>query len=401
MLKKILVIEDHPFQRVVLLTLLEQFENISVTSVGCANDALVHLGNERPDMIICDLNMPMVDGITLLRLLAESGYDGEVVISSAVEKMVLKAAARMCEAYNMNLRGSISKPMTHSKLASVLLQSDKPKKNISVVEPTISDEDIMMGFKRKEFIAYYQPIVQLPTGQWSDCEALVRWQHPQYGLLSPIWFLERITQLGLTSELSKLMLDNVIKELPKLCGTLVSVNISAQDLMNEEFVESVIELARKKPSLSKRIRFELTESEVIEHLGYTLSSAVRLCLVGFSFSVDDFGTGYSSFKLLDDMPFDKIKIDQSFIKNMLQSGTALSIVETSLFLAKKLNMQTVSEGIESKAEWDKLRQLCGGFGQGYFIARPMPVDQLAEWHAGWRVRMMTEKLVVDLHQPWI
>ncbi|MDN3698603.1 EAL domain-containing response regulator [Vibrio clamense] len=393
MSKRILVIEDHNFQRMALLALLKQFDHVEAEGVGSAQEALDLIEIQTPDMVICDLNMPGIDGITLLRLLAEADYGGEVIISSAVTEVVLKAAGRMCTAYNMNLLGAISKPINKVKLDAILNQNLKPKHYFSKPLPDFSREDILEALDKEQFIPFYQPLIKFETGEWLESEALVRWDHPEHGLLSPIFFVEKIIKYGLSTKLTLLLLKCALRDLPTLGNRRVAINITAQDLMDASFVDTVLALQVEHPSLPQRLRFELTETDMIEHLGYTLSSAIRLCMKGFELAIDDFGTGYSSMQLLDDMPFTELKIDLSFVQKMLVSRSAESIVAASLFLAKKLGMETVSEGIETREVWMHLRSITDGMGQGYFMSRPLPLHELEQWHQDWQVRVKDEDLL--------
>lgn len=393
MFKQILVIEDHNFQRMALLALLNQYDNVEVEGVGSAQEALDFIASHTPDMVICDLNMPNIDGITLLRLLAEANYSGEVIISSAVSDVVLKAASRMCLAYNMNLLGAISKPINKSKLNSILTQNLKLKSYTASACPDFSREELLEGIEQEQFEPYYQPLINFETGEWLESEALVRWNHPIYGMLTPHYFIEKINQVGLSTKLSLLILKCAIRDLPDLEFRRIAINITAQDLMDGNFIDTIIALQMENPRSPKQLRFELTETDVIGHLGYTLSSAIRLSMKGYELAIDDFGTGYSSMKLLDDMPFTELKIDLSFVQNMLESPSAASIVEASLFLANKLGMQTVSEGIESRDVWMKLRSISQGMGQGYFMSPPLPLNKLANWHKTWLQRIEKENLL--------
>ncbi|MGS0728927.1 EAL domain-containing protein, partial [Shewanella sp. 0m-11] len=132
--------------------------------------------------------------------------------------------------------------------------------------------------------------------------------------------------------------------------------------------------------------FEITETDALENTGRALEAASRLAMHGFSLSIDDFGTGYSSLSLLDTLPFDSLKIDMSFIRSMETSNTAAAIVEACLLLSRRLSLESVAEGVETLPLWQRLQSLGCTLAQGYYIAMPMPVEQLHDWHESWKIK---------------
>ncbi|MGF1764089.1 EAL domain-containing response regulator [Aliivibrio kagoshimensis] len=383
--KQLLVVEDHDFQRRTILSLLNMLPGLDAYGISNAEDALQMIKCNAPDVIICDLNMPGLDGISLLRILGESNYSGEVIISSAVDDVVLKASGRMCEAYNMKLLGALNKPISKQSLQALLYNEGQLK---SVPAPTHSfdKKSIVEGLNLNQFILHYQPQIKLRTGEWVQSEALIRWQHPEYGLQFPGSFLPELTHFGLGTQLTKFIIEQVINDKPMFGHRSVAINIGSKELLDQAFIDYVIALLDEHPTLVDYIKFELTETDIIENIGFTLCSAIRLCMRGFELSIDDFGTGYSSMMLLDDMPFSELKIDLSFVQKMLTNKRSNSIVEASLFLADKLNMMTVAEGIEDFATLKHLAQISDGLGQGYFISKPISVDLLNTWHKQWQQR---------------
>lgn len=383
---KVLVVEDHQFQREVLIKQLSLYPELDIEGVSNAFDALAFISNNAPDLVICDLNMPEMDGITLLRAISEQDFQGHIVISSAVEAGVLNSVSHMCMAYNLNLLGSLPKPVRKKQLDDLfttLKQSKQENKVRKEREALVfSEQDFKKALANNEFVPFYQPLIDFSTGEWVESEALARWNHPEHGVLPPALFIEPLSKYGLITELSKQILLQVAQDLPVLGMRKVAVNLTVQDLADRGFVDFVLN-NKISPNL---VRFELTESELIDSFGLTLESASRLCMNGFKLGIDDFGTGYSSLAQLDHLPFSELKLDMSFIQSIEHSRSAKAIVESSLFLAKKLDLTTVAEGIETQFLWEELKALGADLAQGYFIAKPISIDGVEEWYQEWKIR---------------
>lgn len=383
---KVLVVEDHQFQREVLIKQLSLYPDLEIEGVSNAFDALAFISNNAPDLVICDLNMPEMDGITLLRAISEQDFQGHIVISSAVEVGVLNSVSHMCMAYKLNLLGSLPKPVRKSQLDElfVTLKQSKQENKVRKERESLvfSEQDLKKALANNEFVPFYQPLIDFSTGEWVESEALARWNHPEHGILPPALFIEPLSKYGLITELSKQILLQVAQDLPVLGMRKVAVNLTVQDLADRSFVDFVLN-NQISPNL---VRFELTESELIDSFGLTLESASRLCMNGFKLGIDDFGTGYSSLAQLDHLPFSELKLDMSFIQSIEHSRSAKAIVESSLFLAKKLDLITVAEGIENQHLWQELKTLGADLAQGYFIAKPIAIDGIEEWYQEWQQR---------------
>ncbi|MCG7496678.1 EAL domain-containing response regulator [Vibrio sp. Of7-15] len=383
---KVLVVEDHQFQREVLIKQLSLYPDLDIEGVSNAFDALAFISNNAPDLVICDLNMPEMDGITLLRAISEQDFQGHIVISSAVEVGVLNSVSHMCMAYKLNLLGSLPKPVRKNQLDElfVTLKQSKQENKVRKERESLvfSEQDLKKALANNEFVPFYQPLIDFSTGEWVESEALARWDHPEHGILPPALFIEPLSKYGLITELSKQILLQVAQDLPTLGMRKVAVNLTVQDLADRGFVDFVLS-HNISPNL---VRFELTESELIDSFGLTLESASRLCMNGFKLGIDDFGTGYSSLAQLDHLPFSELKLDMSFIQSIEHSRSAKAIVESSLFLAKKLDLITVAEGIENQYLWQELKALGADLAQGYFIAKPFSIDDVEDWYHDWQKR---------------
>ncbi|MGF1687185.1 EAL domain-containing response regulator [Photobacterium japonica] len=391
---KILLIEDHPFQQHVLTNQIKQASNgqCQVICAASGKEALTLMASHSLDLLICDLNMPEMDGIAFLSHLAQQHYQGGIIISSAATPAVLHSVGKMCANYQLDLLGTLSKPTTLDNLRLLLTKAEQlqhlrhatPRQ----VHPThqLSEDDILQALSEGWLIPHYQPIVDIQSGQWDSCEALIRMQHPTLGLLTPMHFLPLLTAMGKDAELAMLTLRYTLSHLTALQGRRVAINITPQTLIAKGFVDNVIALLQQHPNMNQIISFEITESDALENADQGLEAASRLGIYGFRLSIDDFGTGYSSLKQLDLLPFESLKIDMSFIQALPDNRTAQAIVEASLLLANRLSLDTIAEGIEEDQQWQLLQQMQCQKAQGFFIGKPMPIQHLVNWHLTWQAQ---------------
>ncbi len=238
--------------------------------------------------------------------------------------------------------------------------------------------------ERDEFALVFQPIVHLDSGRMAGVEALVRWRHPERGEIGPAQFL------GLTEESGLIVLlgRNVLRQaLTALSGWLpalgesdfyISVNVSARQLREDDFAESVLELLRQFQISPKRLVLEITESMLIDDVLRTKQVLDHLAAVGVRISLDDFGTGYSSLSQIQQLPFHQIKIDQSFVRRLGSGKDAAVVVRAILQLADAMHLDAVAEGIELQSHLADLRVLGCSKGQGWLFSKAMPSEQINE-----------------------
>ncbi|MEA3220907.1 MAG: hypothetical protein OZX49_02022 [Immundisolibacter sp.] len=267
-------------------------------------------------------------------------------------------------------------------------------------------EEIRRALAAGQFVLHYQPKVNLRTGQVIGVEALIRWQHPQRGLLAPELFLPVIENHPLAVELGEWVIDAALRqaalwrhsglELP------ISVNVSADHLQQPDFLARLRAALQAHPTLGRgALEIEVLETIALADLEH-VAGLMRECAdIGVNFALDDFGTGYSSLLYLKHLPAETLKIDQSFVRHLLDDADNLPILECVLTLARGFGRTAVAEGVETVAQGAVLLQLGCEFGQGYGIARPMPAAELPDWIAGWRPpeAWQTATRVARDHQP--
>ncbi len=249
--------------------------------------------------------------------------------------------------------------------------------------------NIRSAMDKSEFVLHYQPKVNMKTGEVIGAEALIRWQHPEQGLLFPDAFLPLIENHPYHIELGEWVIDAAFAQLTewqKQLFTLpVSVNIGAHHLQQDSFVLGLSERFSQYPNIHpSQIELEILESSALLDLNNASNIMKACCDIGVNFALDDFGTGYSSLTYLKRLPVKMLKIDQSFVRDMLTDLEDLCIIEGVIGLARAFNHQVIAEGVETAAHSVRLLEMGCDLAQGYAIARPMPADQLPAWVKGWQ-----------------
>ncbi|WP_334188515.1 putative bifunctional diguanylate cyclase/phosphodiesterase, partial [Noviherbaspirillum sp.] len=231
------------------------------------------------------------------------------------------------------------------------------------------------------------PKVMLDSGEVVGMEALVRWAHPDKGLVFPDSFIPFAEKSGFIRILTQWMLEQsaaLCSELEKRGFPLrISVNISTRDLLDQDLPAKFGSILERHAVPSSRFCLEITESSIMDDPVRALQTLEKLHAMGVDLSIDDFGTGYSSLAYLKRLPVDELKIDKSFVMKMEQDADDTKIVRSTIDLGHNMGLKVVAEGLENEAVWELLARLGCDIGQGYFISRPMPADQLPAWLANW------------------
>ncbi|MEH6357656.1 MAG: EAL domain-containing protein [Pseudomonadales bacterium] len=249
--------------------------------------------------------------------------------------------------------------------------------------------DIRSALERREFVLHYQPKVNMHTGNVIGVEALIRWQHPNLGLLSPAAFLPVIEDHAISLDVGEWVVDTALIQINQWQSMgihlPISVNISAYQLQQDNFSIRLAELLAAHPEVNPRhLELEILETSALGDLQH-VSTIMNACIaLGVNFSIDDFGTGYSSLTYLRHLPASLIKIDQSFVRDMLIDPDDLAIIEGVIALAKSFKRDVIAEGVETIEHGTALLQLGCELAQGYGIARPMPAGDIPAWVDGWK-----------------
>ncbi len=391
---KILVLDDEPFMLKLLGQMLANQGYTHVTTCESGHRALELIDgpNSAADLVLCDLNMPEMDGIEFVRKLVERHYTGSLILVSGEDERVLQTAEKLVQAHRITVLGRLHKPPTPDGLAALLEKWAPPSQaGPRAAKKSYGADEVRAAITNGELVNYYQPKVAVATGEVVGVETLVRWRHPVDGMVFPDQFIGVAEANGLIDDLTRMVLVSALAQLKAWhsagLALRVAVNVSMDNLASLDFADFVAEQAAAADVSSKDVVLEVTESRLMNDLRAPLEILTRLRLKRFGLSIDDFGTGHSSLAQLRDIPFDELKVDRSFVHGAWADDTVRAIYEASLSLAKQLNMDIVAEGVEDQADWDFLRRTGCDMAQGYFIARPMPAADLAGWIESWNGRV--------------
>jgi diguanylate cyclase (GGDEF)-like protein/PAS domain S-box-containing protein len=231
-----------------------------------------------------------------------------------------------------------------------------------------------------ELVLYYQPKIELASGACVGYEALIRWQHPVFGLIMPVEFIPLAEVSDLIRPLSLWVIEAALKQIKvwQQQGQKknVSINISVRNLLDSELCEQVQKLCKQYAVLPGQLEFEITESALISDPDRVRETLLAFSLLGIHLSIDDYGTGYSSLAYIKQLPVDTLKIDRTFVQHMLEHQEDSIIVKSTINLAHNLGLQVVAEGIEEQAVASALQAMQCDYAQGYFFGKPVPAEQL-------------------------
>jgi diguanylate cyclase (GGDEF)-like protein/PAS domain S-box-containing protein len=258
----------------------------------------------------------------------------------------------------------------------------------------VLERELREALTTQQFLLHFQPQVRR-NGLLSGAEVLVRWKHPERGMVSPAEFIPRAEDTGLILPLGQWVLAQACEALarwaaePRLADLVLAVNVSARQFHQANFVEQVDSALRASGADPRRLKLELTESMLANDMDGIVRKMSALQALGVSISLDDFGTGYSSLSYLKRLPLDQLKIDQSFVRNILTDANDAAIARMVVSLADTLDIEAIAEGVETEAQREALAQLGCHAYQGYLFGRPMPADEFERLAQAWSTSMRT------------
>lgn len=381
----VLIVEDEPTHRLILAKQLHALGVSQVLEAVDGLEALETLGaNPHITLVISDLMMPRLDGLELLCLHAKSSHPASFAIYSAMDRQLLACMQLMARERAINFVGVLAKPASRSDLI-LLLERGRlsvklpPRRSL----PSVSMEERNLGLLRGEFVPYFQPKVRMRDRKIVGCESLARWNHPVHGVLPPSLFIDQFEAEGKLPQLTEVLMSSSIEAAARWRAqgrTIpVSVNLSLSFLAGIGSADRISALAARHQLPPELVLLEITENVAMSDVGTCLENIARLRLRGFRFSIDDFGVGYSSLQQLVRIPFDEIKLDRSFVSDVVANSRSAMMLEAAVAIANRLQMTSVAEGIETQAEWDFLAALGCDAAQGYFISKPISESAFDAW----------------------
>lgn len=385
----VLVVDDDRIFRTVTETLLQsRGASVVQTAVNGAQALeMVDSGRDQIGLILCDLEMPELDGVQFLRLLKKRAYRGPIIIISGTEAPLISMAADLAELHDLNIIGALPKPLNCSELDRILstLKPDDVEQAPTPKVP-VSVDELRTALSREEILVHYQPKIDLSTGRISGIEAMARWNHPILGAIAPQLFIPATEQAGLIKELTERVLHTAIsdaKRWQKLrlmqvkCS--VAVNLSVEVLDDLNLADEIAALVDESGLERSLFTWEINQGRLLEQAATPKELVARLRMMGFELSIDDFGTADSNTHHLGEFAFSELKIDCQQLSRSESDHTKKTAILNGLALAKSLGMRVVAKSIETEADWQLALRFNADHGQGFLIAEPMPLDQLLRW----------------------
>ncbi len=385
---RVLVLDDDKFMLEFVSHLLRELgvNEVLVAEDGKAGLFVLSAQVTAVDLLICDIEMPGMDGIEFLRNIADQSYSGKIVLFSGVDPDLLKATERLATVRGLNVIGTLAKPVTVGSLATILEQLASPVRrnsDPSRMRQIFNVEEIKQALLADHIDLFYQPKVAVSSGHVTSVECLARWRHAHYGYVSPDSFIPVIEQCGLINEFTRRILTKSAQQLDvwlqQGLDLKISVNVSMENLDRFNLPEIYEKAVGDCNVPIDRVTLEITESKLGKDFAQTLDILTRIRLKGFGLSIDDFGTGYSSMETLKHMPFTELKVDRIFAHGAAEDLATRAMLESSIKLGRVFGLNVVVEGIEIKADYELATALGCDEIQGYFIAKPMPPEEFIKW----------------------
>lgn len=382
---KVIVLEDHPFQRAVLEHNLASLANVEVFAFGAAQDALAWLDEHHAaDIVICDLMMAGIDGLSFLRK-AKARYNiASVALFSGIDKELRRAVSQMIKMLNFEYLGDLSKCPSVDNLQRMLdrftysrIQKSQIASGLIIGRGPESFvfEDFERALKLGQFIGFYQPKFDVAGFSLKGAEMLARWHHPDFGLLNPGTFIEPLISHGLLDKLFLQLFEQgcCLQQRLQQQENQISIayNLDISQLNSTELVYRIVDMVRKFNINPQYITLEITETGLLAAPAVNMENLIRLRMQGFELAIDDFGAAHSSLARLCELPFSQIKLDGCFVRELSVEPRCQAAISSVIALSQALNMELVIEGIETNSQLILLQQLGCTTGQGFCFSRPI------------------------------
>ena len=379
----ILIVEDHPFQ---LMYLQNLFRELGDFDLECAHDgvqALACLQRRNYDLVLTDLLMPRMDGVQFIQKLAALRSRPALAIMSSSSRRMLMAASLVARNLQVNVIGLISKPVRASALRDLIDQLTRLRdKTPAAPLADIDRQSLSDALDNAELEAWFQPKKALANGRIVAAEALVRWVHPEHGVLLPGVFLPALSAFNLEERLLWLMLKQGIEAQAQWAkqgyDIPVSINLPTHLLNSDDLPDRIHAFVQRHNGVPEKIFFELMECSTPQQISNFYAGACRLRIKGFGLSQDDFGKGYSSYINLVSTPYTELKIDRALVHGCTENEELAQALTSIVALGRQLGLTVVAEGVETAQELALLRKIDCTQVQGFLISHAVSSDLFQE-----------------------
>ncbi len=392
---RVLVLDDEPLMLEFLADTLNSLGYTQVTTCSSGYRALSLLDAPGADIVLFDLKMPELDGLQFIRHLKGRDFTGSVVLVSGVDERIVQSSEQLVRSYGMDILGSISKPVLPDELDRVLAGWTRERNAQNpVVTPAYSESEIRAAIASGELLNFYQPKVDLASGEVVGAEVLVRWRHPVDGLLAPSMFISTAEHHEIIEDLTVNVITQTLEQARRWkdegLPMDLSVNVSTNWLSDLQFPDLVAELARQVNIAPRHLLLEVSGGRLMEDIHAGLEILARLRLMGFGLCLDAFGASSLSLGQLRSIPFTELKVGRSLITGAWKNRNAGAALGSSMTLGQQLGVCVTAEGVETIEDWRFVKAAGCKLCQGYFVAAPMRAQELTDWLPTWRERYLAE-----------
>jgi len=385
----LLVVDDSVVQREHAVRLCRALGVPTVHEAANGAEALELLARLQPapQVLIIDLEMPVMDGVELIQALHERRLDIPFIVASTCESSLVSAVTLMAQEHGQRVERALSKPLTAAALRDMLQRcaEDPARRKPRPRAPSAACDSnaLARAIAAGEITQHYQPKVDIRSGLLRGVEVLARWFDPVLGHVPPDCFIPAAEQHGLIQGLTLSVLDQSLAQAARWhargLALTVAVNLSPRLLESSTLVRDVGDVVARHGLKPEHLMLEITESSLVSSQGLALGTLARLRMQGYGLSIDDYGTGFSSMQQLSRIPFNELKIDRSFVDGAHASVSLRAILRSAIEMAQRLSISSVAEGIETLQDWRLLRSYGCNIGQGWLIGKAMPADDLRGW----------------------
>jgi diguanylate cyclase (GGDEF)-like protein len=387
----------HSFGDILLQAVAERLE-----SCIRGNDTVARLGGDEFAILLHKLEHPSDADITAQRIVDVflrpfNILDREVFITASLGIVIYPRDEQEIS----NLLAKADAAMYEAKTSGRnAFRAYRPGLSMHSMDHLSLEADLRRAIEREELVLHYQPQVSVASGALIGVEALIRWQHPRRGLLSPAAFIGIAEDSGMIIDIGNWVLREACRQqrawsLQNIPSLRMAINISAMQFRRDDFTEIVRTIIKETGVDPGCIELELTENVAMHHADDVLNTLRELKKIGVKLAIDDFGTGFSNLSYLQRFPFDRLKIDQSFVRGIENMPANRSIVQAIVSLAKSLSLEVVAEGVETAAEFAQTSACACDEVQGYFHARPMPAADMLAWWAAPKAGLLMEVAAIQ------
>jgi len=389
-----LVAHADPHERRALAALLAQIGACRVSEVRDGPSVLEALAAGSTftppiDIAIVDLDLPGADSLDLLRHLGKTGCGARLIVSGSQSSDLLFSIETLAQAYGVELLGTLGHPITAVTLKPLLANYTPLARRVHAGQvQRFGFDDVERGLQQSQFEPFFQPKIELATGDVKGLEVFARWRHPEHGVLGPAAFMDALQEHGRINLLDWAMIEQAVARSRWLqdigLPIPISLNTAPETLLDPAFVPKLVACLAQHDVAPDQITFEMPESATLNTDPDFIERLVRLRMLGIGLAIDDYGTGRSNLQLLARIPFTELKIDRSFVDGASKLRPLSTVLRSCLTLAHSLERQSVAVGVETRQDWDFLQSLGCTYAQGYHIANPMEATAFPPWLADWR-----------------